>query len=200
MPKIVPIFYDTEFSERGPEHPIELISLGACTLGGEEFYGGSLDYSYEGCNSWVKENVLPQLPQFTLLTTNGIFLDPSRAIPDDFWTHRSDLAVKFQVWVDDICGPKGKPLFSAYYADYDHVCLCQLFGTMLDLPEGWPMWTFDLKQWCWMLGDPRLPKQHEGEHDALADARWNREVYRFLYDLAGPPCFQTASTPNRRSK
>ena len=199
MPEYTPIFYDTEFSERGPEHPLELISLGACTLDGEEFYGGNLDFNADTCNDWVKENVLPQLPVHSLASSYPTSAADLPHASPAFWMHHFDFSVRYPRWVKAVCGSR-RPLFCAYYADYDHVVLCQLFGDMVHLPKDWPMWTFDLKQWCWMLGDPRLPKQHEGEHDALADARWNREVYRFLYDLAGPPCFQTASTPNRRSK
>lgn len=39
-----------------------------------------------------------------------------------------------------------KPEFYGYYSSYDHVTLCWLFGKMIDLPEGFPMYTIDLKQ------------------------------------------------------
>lgn len=42
-----------------------------------------------------------------------------------------------------------------------------------------------LKQWCKMLGDPRLPEQGKGEHHALADARWNKQAYEFLQKKEG---------------
>jgi hypothetical protein len=66
-----------------------------------------------------------------------------------------------------------------YYADYDHVLLCWLFGRMVDLPAGMPMYTLDLRQYAYHLGDPALPVV-QGEHDALNDAKWNREVYLML--------------------
>jgi hypothetical protein len=78
----------------------------------------------------------------------------------------------------------GKPEFWGYYADYDWVAVCQLFGRMVDLPKGWPMYCRDLKQWCDELGNPHLPGQ-TGEHHALADAQWNREAWRFLEERAG---------------
>ncbi len=40
----------------------------------------------------------------------------------------------------------GKVELYAYYGAYDHVALCWLFGKMIDLPEGFPMYTRDLKQ------------------------------------------------------
>lgn len=36
--------------------------------------------------------------------------------------------------------------FYAYYADYDWVVFCWLFGKMMDLPDGFPMYCKDLKQ------------------------------------------------------
>jgi hypothetical protein len=39
-----------------------------------------------------------------------------------------------------------KPEFYAYYADYDWVVFCSLFGRMIDLPPGFPMYCRDLKQ------------------------------------------------------
>lgn len=80
--------------------------------------------------------------------------------------------------------------FYAYYADYDWVAFCWLFGKMLDLPEGFPMYCNDLKQEL-----DRLDKIHSpltsikklkefplqtNEHNAIADARWNKELYDFF--------------------
>lgn len=75
---------------------------------------------------------------------------------------------------------KDKPEIWAYYADYDWVAFCQLFGTMMDLPKGFPMYCRDLKQWYDMLGNPKLPEQGKGEHNALEDARWNKQAWEFL--------------------
>ena len=86
------------------------------------------------------------------------------------------------------------PKFYAYYADYDWVVFCQLFGKMIDLPNGFPMYCIDLKQemeesqiennGVWLIGSkikthPDYPKQIN-EHNALSDARWNKELYEFL--------------------
>jgi hypothetical protein len=76
-----------------------------------------------------------------------------------------------------------KPEIWAYYADYDWVVFCQLFGTMMDLPKDFPMYCRDIKQLCDDLGNPELPKQDKGEHNAIADARWNKTAYEFLRSL-----------------
>lgn len=76
-----------------------------------------------------------------------------------------------------------KPEFWADYASYDWIVLCQLFGTMMDLPGGFPMYCNDIQQLCNDLGNPELPKQESGEHNALADAKHNQVIYQFLMDL-----------------
>ncbi len=42
---------------------------------------------------------------------------------------------------------------------------------MIDLPKGVPMWTNDLRQEVHRLGNPELPEQPSGLHNALEDAR-----------------------------
>lgn len=89
------------------------------------------------------------------------------------------------------------PEFYAYYADYDWVVFCWLFGKMNDLPDGFPYYCIDLKQMFdekeakinhntevkWDLKKlSHYPKQ-TNEHNALADARWNQELYNFIKSL-----------------
>jgi hypothetical protein len=110
------------------------------------------------------------------------------------------------------------PEFYAYYADYDWVLFCSLFGRMIDLPKGFPMYCRDLKQMsdekienysnedarkskidskytveiynlpiserlAWIKKYiPTYPKQ-TNEHNALADAKWNYQLYKFLQTL-----------------
>lgn len=91
--------------------------------------------------------------------------------------------------------------FYAYYADYDWVAFCWLFGKMTDLPKGFPMYCKDLKQELdeiqtkrfgnqMFQGNlandikllPHYPKQ-ENEHNALSDAIWNKKLYKFLKSI-----------------
>ena len=101
------------------------------------------------------------------------------------------------------------PKFYGYYADYDWVVFCWLFGKMTDLPENFPMYCIDLKQTLdekafillkniemfdatsdlnfsnslkFIKSRSDFPKQ-TNEHNALADARWNFELYKFLNNL-----------------
>lgn len=98
--------------------------------------------------------------------------------------------------------------FYGYYSDYDWVVFCSLFGRMLDLPAGFPMYCRDLKQTFDEIASgfrnsdflthfhqetpltteekvqllKKRPDYPEGdnEHHALADARWNRQLHKFL--------------------
>ena len=75
----------------------------------------------------------------------------------------------------------------ADYGAYDHVALCQLFGSMVDLPEGMPMFTHDLQQELARpsLADGDLPAQESGLHNALADARHLKVTFNRLAALGG---------------
>jgi hypothetical protein len=69
----------------------------------------------------------------------------------------------------------------ADYCAYDHVVLCQLWGTMMNLPEGVPMWTNDLRQVAARCGNPGLPSLLGiTEHNALDDAREVRHRFDWL--------------------
>lgn len=78
------------------------------------------------------------------------------------------------------------PEFYGYYADYDWVVFCWIFGRMIQLPKGFPMYCKDLKQAMDARGlDKEWKRTHcpdpEGEHNALVDARWNMQLYKKIY-------------------
>lgn len=149
-------FFDTEFIEDGKT--IDLISIGIVAEDGREFYAESVECDHSRASDWVKANVLPHL-------TGAM-------------ANRHNIAAQIIDFVGD------KPEFWGYYADYDWVALCQLYGKMIDLPKGWPMYCRDLKQLLDDLGNPKMPKPIT-EHNALSDAQWNWWVYRKLLGI-GP--------------
>lgn len=152
-------YIDTEFIESGPYTPIELISIGMVCEDGREMYAISKEFNPLNASDWVHHNVISQLEE-------NIHRDTLE-----------DIGFKILDFVNpwDI-----KPEFWGYYADYDWVVFCQIFGTMMDLPKGFPMYCRDIKQLCDGLGNPKLPEQKSGEHNALADARWNKVAHEFL--------------------
>lgn len=78
-----------------------------------------------------------------------------------------------------------EPEFYAYYAGYDWVAFCWIFGKMMQLPKGFPMYCKDLKQ---MMDEKGLDKEWKrincpdpiGEHNALVDAKWNLKLFNLL--------------------
>lgn len=105
-------------------------------------------------------------------------------IPEFYWKSGGDGYVKNRKLIYN------KPEFYAYYADYDWVVFCSLFGRMIDLPKGFPMYCLDLKQTYdenniikeELKKLANYPKQ-ENEHSAIDDAKWNKRLYEFLSKL-----------------
>lgn len=177
------IFYDTEFVDDGDR--IHLISLGMVREDGKELYAVKADLvllrlAYQ--NPWLRKNVIPYLP--VKLINNQLEWDHDHEdIKKVFFTH-GHMGIREQVKTFISSTPD--PQLWAYYSAYDHVAYAQLFGRMIDLPAGFPMFTMDIKQEMVRLGNPRVPEQQNGAHNALEDARWNKETYEYLQRLTGP--------------
>lgn len=173
------IHYDTEFLEDGKT--IRLISIGMVAEDGRELYRIVDDedlISDAHQHEWLKANVVPHLPlKHSPAFDDGWDWDTEHAD----WPSvllRESAAEDVRAFIQETPGAE----LWAWYGAYDHVALCQLWGSMVDLPEGVPMWTNDLKQEVERFGNPTLPKQDGAEHCALADARWVRDMYDLLHD------------------
>lgn len=147
------IFFDTEFYER--PHTIDLISIGMISEDGRELYLESSDANLNELDPWLEENVVPHLHK------KGVSREVIR-----------DRIIEF-------IGDDPNPEFWAYFADYDWVVFCWLFGRMIDLPRNFPRYCKDFKQSMdeWGLTKEDLPKKPRNVHYALADARWLRDAY-----------------------
>ncbi|GAB2504347.1 3'-5' exoribonuclease.1 [Corynebacterium atrinae] len=150
-------FYDTEFIEDGCT--IDLVSIGIVAEDGREFYAVSTEFNSARANSWVRENVLNQLPS------------PS----SDVWRNRAQIRREV---LEFLTSGKGRPELWAWVGAYDHVVLAQLWGDMTGLPRELPRYTRELRQYWEFAGRPTLPEIPNGNHDALVDARHNLAKYR----------------------
>lgn len=160
------IYMDWEFLEDG--ETIDPISVALVREDGSEYYAvfRAMPVARIMKHEWLRANVVPSLP---FVRHDGIrpfrhpFLD--HAHPDvKMRAHIRDEVCRFIADTPDV-------ELWGWYSAYDHVCLAQLFGRMIDLPDGVPMWTNDLRQEAERLGNPELPEQASGVHNALADAR-----------------------------
>lgn len=136
---------------------IELLSIAIVAEDGREFYRVNADADLDKANDWVIENVFPELMKAT----------------DEDLMHKQMIARDIREFVGEY------PEFWAYYSDYGWVVMCQLFGTMMDLPLGWPKFCLDVKQYAFSLGNLALPEQTTTEHHALYDARWTKDAFDY---------------------
>jgi hypothetical protein len=177
---------DTEFIEDGKT--IDLISIGIVAEDGRELYLQNLDCNFAAASDWVVRNVLINLQHYDMGTgrrscrTSRDGLNQVHCVEHKpcVWIDRRGIATAVMQFCDS--DKYGKPDFYGYYADYDWVVFCQLFGRMVDLPKGFPMYCRDIKQWADQMGNPKLPEQGKSEHHALSDALWNRQAWEFLRD------------------
>ena len=155
------IWFDTEFIEDG--RTIDLMSIGMVREDGKTLYLENAECEIERASPWVVENVVPHLKY---VGHGKHYLAMSRG----------EIAHEVLAFAGE------KPEFWAYYADYDWVALCQLYGTMMQLPKGWPMYCNDVKQLCNSVGNPPLTKQVASMHNSLADALWAKQAWEYLQE------------------
>lgn len=172
------IYYDCEFVDDG--WAIMPISIGLVAGDGREYYAvfANMPFAMISARPWLVENVMPSLP-VKPASAGG----PWDEHHPDFQHVRQPQRIAEDVR-QFITKDKQASLWG-WYSAYDHVMLAQLWGAMINLPLGVPMWTNDLKQEAERLGNPELPGQdRELAHNALEDARWNKRVHGYLKGYA----------------
>jgi len=147
---------------------IDLISIGIVAEDGREYYAISKDFNLkEAWNRydlkvnknypsgpehskvyWIRENVLK--PIFYEWKNKDINFHEINFTYKDFKRLLKKYGKSNKQIAEEIIGfvyPEHEaPKFYGYNSAYDHVALCWLFGKMIDLPKGFPMYTIDLQQ------------------------------------------------------
>lgn len=172
------IYYDSEFLENGVT--IIPISIGMVREDGKEYYGITNNIetiTRAARHPWLKENVLTSLP-----------LKQPVEYPFPQWDedHPDFDNVKAMTTIAiEVCNfIRETPDASlwAWFGQYDHVLLAQMYGTMMQLPSGIPMRTNDVAQVAEMAGNVHVPAMPGiDRHNALSDARevkWRMEWLR----------------------
>ncbi len=225
-------FIDTEFIEGfhkplfgKKRHFIDLISIGIVAEDGRTYYAVSNEFNPKDADDWVRENVIDkieaQLFQQQPTFAKSHFNFSLKELLKQYGKPNKQIATEVEKFckpnetrannagVDAIIGNIDPNIeFYGYYADYDWVLFCSLFGRMIDLPKGFPMYCRDLKQMFdeklfsksfeskntitigatlderlnYIKLSPLYPKQ-QNEHNALDDAKWNFELYKFIQGL-----------------
>lgn len=229
-------FLDTEFMEgftkpnwvervifdRKPTHYIDLISIGIVCEDGSSYYAVSNEYDYKKANKWVVDNVISNMyiqevsggrrNQLSVKNFHKSVGKSNNQIAQEiknFVEYEGLYVVSEKTF-------KANPLayldinFYGYYSDYDWVLFCSLFGTMMNLPNSFPMFCIDVNQFLYQYatkvvkgevdvivdGKPlkaesvkeavdkikNLPwyPQQVNEHNALDDAKWTAALFRML--------------------
>lgn len=169
-------FLDTEFIEKPGQ--IQLISIGIASEDGRTFYAENTSFDEREADEWVWENVLDELrwwgkednPDPNTCYTRS----PSPERVEVFGTITSIKDALLAFFTNE-----AYPEFWGYYADYDWVIFCWIFGKMIELPKGFPMYCRDLKQLLDESGKEKIADP-EGEHNALVAALWNKALYEHL--------------------
>lgn len=150
-------------------------------------------------NDWLVRNVLPRLPIAHRKVLDAYIANPPTRHPyphiDMVDLSRKATEVKPH-WVianevrDFLLAPLAEAddeeaidiELWADYGAYDHVVLAQLWGPMIGLPPGVPMYTNDLQQLARSVGlQGYKPDQSPEEaHNALADAWYALDLYAGL--------------------
>lgn len=182
-------WYDTKFIEH--DSIIDLVSIGIICEDGREFYGINWECNFSKATKWDWDNILKYLP-FRPIDMNS----SDTKIP---WHNRDSLRIAVTRFLGARSGfPEdghlsGKwfvpdkephPELWTFYSAHNHVAFCQIFGTTINLPIGFPSNAKYLKHEWDRLGNPKLPEQ--GEHDrnhALTCAKYNKTAYDFLAKL-----------------
>lgn len=193
-------FMDTEFIDDG--HCIDLISIGIVCEDGRELYLQSAECDLFRASPWVKEHVIPHLvvcphvyPEYRKdIYTNRVLHGGQEgqctftrgenvigAHGDCPW--RTHLQMKYEV--AHFFQPDGEHTpfeLWGWCAGYDFVALCQLFGTMMDIPAGWPHYIRDFQYVLdeYEVADEDLPAQEAIAHNALEDARHLKRLWGYI--------------------
>lgn len=206
---------------------IDLISIGIVDENNMEYYAISKDFNLRKAwkDEWIRENVLKPIYDECISgdLKNKITFSKSgmRIIINKFGKTNEQISKEIRrfvyscekmpsnflgsldEWVEDYILEKYDFNFYTYYGAYDWVVFCWLFGKMIDLPNGFPKYSKDLKHvldnaqdnanklketninWIYN-GDLKKHKNYPkqvNEHNALADARWNKKLHEFLKNI-----------------
>jgi 3'-5' exoribonuclease Rv2179c-like domain len=185
-------YIDSEFIDNGKT--IDLISIGIVNSDGREYYAQSCEFNPKMASEWVKENVFQHLNTcvWASIATHpthspfpvgevsfhchGQCVDQQRGLIHNCpWRTRKRIAKEIVAFIAD----DPKPEFWSWCGAYDFVALCQLFGTMMDIPASWPHYIRDLQYLLDQesIDDDDLPQQENGLHNALEDARHIKKLW-----------------------
>jgi hypothetical protein len=173
------VYLDTEFLTNDPTIR-GLVSIGLTDDQGRDYYAVNswLDEHALHKNPWMVENVWPYLPTCE-----------AEGKPTWLDIRHPDVKTPAQIRADlvDYFGIERPAHLFAWYGSQDLSRLHSLWDNDWGkMPRRIPRWFHELQSLAHQAGDPQLPQQDGGEHHALADAKYNRQLHEFLIARTGP--------------
>ena len=147
------------FSCLGKTAPtIDLISIALVSETGEKLYLISKDFnvdeawnridkathSSDAPTYWIRDNVLKPIFEQHKLAWMSFTKENFVKVLDSCGNSQNDIRTIILTFINR--GSKENPEFWGYYAAYDWVVFCWLFGKMVDLPAKFPFYCKDVKQ------------------------------------------------------
>ena len=137
------IYLDTEFMENG--ETVKPLSIAMLAETGQSIYMVISDAPREEANEFVQTMVLPyiDIPPFDIIEPiqNSTYI-ASEGVQTYVRCPKQDAGTILKNWVAKITH---QPEFWAWFATYDWLIICQLYGHMTDIPRPWPMYVNDLR-------------------------------------------------------
>lgn len=175
------VYLDCEFLPADPSLR-GLVSIGLTDDQGVDYYAVNRDFDMKAFKRipFMMDNVWPFLPKphgdvrfhgtWPRLDLRHPAVKSTTQIAQDiadYFTDPTDAETRLWAWYggQDICR-----LHSLWDNDWSA------------MPEQIPRWFNELEMLRWQAGNPEMPEQPAGLHNALADARHNRTMHQFLVD------------------
>jgi hypothetical protein len=169
------VYLDCEFLTADPTIS-GLVSIGLCDDDGAEYYAvnNQMDVPAAYRHPWMRENVWRYLPT---RDADGFpqILDRAHSDTKDV----NQIATEIADWFAATTAETTR--LWAWHGGQD-ICRLHLLwnNDWQAMPEQVPRWFNEIEQLRWQAGNPELPEQDGGAHNALSDARHNRTMREFL--------------------
>ena len=169
-PKVRNVYLDTEFLPADPTLR-GFVSIGLTDDQGHGYYAVNrgMDVAALLAVPWMVDNVWSSLP------TSGRELDYAHHDVHSATAIASGVADYFAATNAEVTH------LWAWYGAQDICRLHSLWDNDWSrMPGQIPQWFNELETLRWQAGNPEMPEQPSGLHNALEDARHNRTMHRFL--------------------
>jgi len=175
------VYLDTEFLPADPSLS-GFVSIGLTDDDGAEYYAVNRDFDMKAFKKipFMMDHVWPSLPKphgdrrnfgkWPRLDVTDRAVKTIPQIAQDVADYFADThATTTHLW--------------AWYGAQDMCRLHSLWDNDWDrMPRQIPQFFHELETLRWQAGNPPMPEQPSGLHNALADARHNRTMHHFLLD------------------